>query len=560
MGSEATAQKSNASSAPGGDRKEPDGERSPEDPSFGELVSTERSDQDGDARARATSDGSRLVARSFPVARKVALTGMLLGGLVLLPYVHPSLTRFRVLTEGVSFIPERAADEAIPGMGPQKDYVGEQTLEGTTEDSQDRGAELDRPISIPKGPIAQAPAPIPAAVLEDKPPISIDLPEGEGLSKFFDKLMAVENKTPGATARIVYYGDSIVASDFITGKLRRLLQERFGDAGHGYAIAANAFKGWFHIDVSRKSSAQWKTSTCIGPYAEDGFYGLGCVSFTARNPGEWFMMGTTTADKWGKDVSRFELEYLEQPGGGELALVVDGEQKGTLSTDGPEKKVKYHVVEVADGPHKLEVKTTTSSPARVFGLRMERDVPGVTLSALGITGARARFLDKQDDAHWSEVLQAAKPDLVVLAFGTNEVADGNMAFDENGQLSKDPMGDYERNLKLVMAQLQKAVPTASFMLVGPPDMASKGDKGEGHSKAMVPTIIKHQKACAAELGWPYWNQFKAMGGSGSMYSWVQSGLGNPDMIHPTGQGGNVLGRWLYRALMEKYEEHKEKKR
>jgi lysophospholipase L1-like esterase len=272
------------------------------------------------------------------------------------------------------------------------------------------------------------------------------------------------------------------------------------------------------------------------------------------------MMGTSSADKWGKAVSRFELEYLEQPGGGELAFFVDGEQKGTLSTDGPEKKVKYHVVEVADGPHKLEVKTTSDTATRVFGLRMERDIPGVTLSALGITGARARFLDKQDDAHWAEVLKAAKPDLVVLAFGTNEVGDGQMAFDDKGQRSKDPMGDYERNLKAVLEQVKRAVPDASTMLVGPPDMASKGDSGEGHSKPMVPIIIRHQKNVATELGWPYWNQYKAMGGSGAMYSWVQSGLGNPDMIHPTGQGGNVLGKWLYRALMEKYEAYKEKKR
>lgn len=531
------------------------------DASFGELVSTQRHDTEGDSRLRAQGDGSPLVARGFPIARKAALTGLILGGLVLLPYAHPSLLRLRVLSEGISFIPEPDATDAIPGMAPPKDYVGEETLEGSTEDSQDRGAELDRPLSNPKGPIAQAQAPVPAAVLEDKPPIAIDDPQnGAGLAKFFDKLMAVENKTPGAVARVVYYGDSIVASDFITGKLRRMLQDRFGDAGHGYAIAANAFKGWFHIDVSRKSSSQWKTSTCIGPYAEDALYGLGCVSFTARKEGEWFMMGTSTADKWGRDVSRFELEYLEQPGGGELAFFVDGEAKGTLSTDGPEKKVKYHVVEVPDGPHKLEVKTTSDTPTRVFGLRMERDVPGVTLSALGITGARARFLDKQDDAHWAEVLKAAKPDLVVLAFGTNEVGDGQMAFDDKGQRSKDPMGDYERNLKAVLEQVQRAVPEASTMLVGPPDMASKGDSGEGHSKPMVPIIIQHQRNVATELGWPYWNQYKAMGGSGSMYSWVQSGLGNPDMIHPTGQGGNVLGKWLYRALMQKYEEYKEKKR
>ena len=55
---------------------------------------------------------------------------------------------------------------------------------------------------------------------------------------------------------------------------------------------------------------------------------------------------------------------------------------------------------------------------------MDRDVPGITVSAAGITGARARFLDKQDDTHFAQLLSNAKPDLIALAFGSNEITDG----------------------------------------------------------------------------------------------------------------------------------------
>lgn len=528
---------------------------------FGELASTEKKDDDAEARANAVRSQG-LVSGGLPIAKKTLLTGVTLGLLMLVPYIHPSMERLRVLSPGVSFFPDDpdAAADAASNVPPPVETVGELSLPGPTDDQQARGDELDQDPTTQRGPIAKgAPLPIPDAVREDKPPIPIDDPTGHALDKLFDKLIEVEQKKPGAVARIVYYGDSIVASDFITGKLRRLMQDRFGDAGHGYAIVANAFPGWFHIDVSRKSSDQWKTSRCIGPYAEDGLYGLGCVSFTARREGEWFSMGTADRDKWGNNVSRFELEYLEQPDGGDVDLLVDGEKHSSLSTAGDEKKLKYHTVEVADGPHKVEVRTTTDKATRLFGMRMERDTPGVTLSALGITGARARFLDKQDDAHWAEVLKAARPDLVVLAFGTNEVGDGKLAFDENGQKSKDPMGDYERNLKKVMVQVTAAVPEASVMLVGPPDMASKKDE-EGHSKPMVPELIEHQKNCANELGWAYWNQYKAMGGSGSMWAWVQSGLGSADLIHPTGSGGNVLGKMEYLALMHAYEDYKAKKK
>ena len=527
----------------------------PHDAAFGELGSTVAVD-DGAARLDRAADGSALVAPGIPVARKTALTGLLLAALLALPYAHGSLERLRTLSEGVSFFPqEEAAQARIEGP---VDQVGEAALPGATDDQSARGDELEAAPKDTRGTIAGAERelPIPASVAEDKPPCAIDDDTGgEALAHFFDRLIEVEQKRPGAVARIVYFGDSIIASDFVTGKLRRLLQSRFGDAGHGYAIVANAYPGWFHIDVARKSSDQWKTSRCIGPYAEDGLYGLGCVSFTARKPNEWFSMGTTDRDKWGNRVSRFELEYLAQPGGGEIAFELDGSPHSTLSTDGPEKRVRHHTIAVPDGPHQLKVSTTSDQPTRLFGMRMERDEPGVSLTALGMTGGRARFLDKQDDAHWAEVLRASKADLVVLAFGSNEVGDGRMAFDDKGQLSKDPMGDYERNLEAVMRQVREALPETSVLIVGPPDMASKR-ADEGHSKAMVPVFIKHQQNVAKKLGWAFWNQFKAMGGSGSMWSWVQSGLGNSDLIHPTGAGANVLGKMGYLALMQAYEAHK----
>ena len=156
-----------------------------------------------------------------------------LGVLVLLPYAHPSLERFRLLTQGVSVFGSDEEEPAPPPPAPE--VVGEAALPGPTDDQQSRGDELSETPNTPRGPIANAkPLPIPVSLSEDKPPHFIDDPGA--LEKFFAKLVRVEQKEPGAIARIVYYGDSIVASDFITGKLRRLLQDRFGDAGHGYAM------------------------------------------------------------------------------------------------------------------------------------------------------------------------------------------------------------------------------------------------------------------------------------------------------------------------------------
>lgn len=512
---------------------------------FGELPSTLEADADADERYLRAGDPKRFVSRRVPIARKMIWTTLCLALLLAAPYLHPALAPLRIVW------PEVAAEEELPpeAAAPLPSAsVGVAKVPGPTMDQQNRAKELESAGADKRGPIAHRSEPdekAPVAVEEKEPPRSIDDPSGKALDAFFAKLARVERGEKGATARVLYYGDSIVASDFVTGKLRRMLQSRFGDAGHGYALIANAWPGWFHIDVSRSASEEWGVSTCVGPYAEDGFYGLGCASFVARNPGIWSKFATASLDEWGRKVARFEIEYLTQPKGGSVELLVDDEPHGTLSTEGPEPKLAWHTVEVPDGPHSLEIRTVDDRPVRLFGVRMERDVPGVTLSAMGITGARARFLDKQDDEHWAAALQAAKPDLVALAFGSNEITDGSMY----------SMEDYERTLVAVMRQIRAALPDASLMLVGPPDMATKKES-LGHSRPHGYIITMKQKEIATAEGWAFWDQFHAMGGGGSMWGWIKMGLGSKDMFHPTGQGGNVLGKWEYLALMKAFKEYK----
>ncbi|MEM1034503.1 MAG: GDSL-type esterase/lipase family protein, partial [Myxococcota bacterium] len=499
---------------------------------FGELASTLAADQAAEGRyLRSRREAARTASAptlgSVPIPLKIVGVAGTLLLLVAVPYAVPSLSWLRVLTDpgddGSNVV--EAAPEAAGGPMPES-AVGEASLPGATFDQQARARELEAGADERRGPIAQGrpEARVPDAVTEDEPPRSIANPDA--LARFFDQLMAVERKDPGAQAHILYYGDSIVASDFVSGKLRRLMQTRFGDAGHGYAIIANAWPGWFHIDVARQAAPAWKVSTCVGPYAEDGLYGLGCASFTSRHEGVWTEFGTTTLETpWGKHVSKFEIEYLQQPGGGAFDILVDGQPRGRLETEGADKQVAWHVVDVPDGPHTMKLVSVDDRPARVYGIRMLRDTVGVTLSAMGVTGARARFLDKQDDAHWGRVLGRTQADLVCLAFGSNEITDGNMY----------PMEKYRATLEAVMEQVEAALPEASFMLVGPPDMASK-KASQGYSRPMTYFIAKEQKALAKKRGWAFWDQFRAMGGGGSMHSWIKQGLGNTDMFHPTGKG------------------------
>src|SRR5437870_4214289 len=52
------------------------------------------------------------------------------------------------------------------------------------------------------------------------------------LDNFYASLSRTEAKQPGAITRVTHYGDSPITNDGITGTVRLLLQQRFGDAGH----------------------------------------------------------------------------------------------------------------------------------------------------------------------------------------------------------------------------------------------------------------------------------------------------------------------------------------
>lgn len=457
-----------------------------------------------------------------------------LSALALLAEVVPALEPLRVLSAPT------AAELQPAGVTPPVLTTGEATLKQETTDR----PELTQPehVQIPtgtRGPIAETKRGPELKIDVEAPPVPILDPSGHALDGFFRAVSETLQKKPGAITRVIHFGDSIVTSDYVSGTLRRKLQAELGDAGHGFLLMANAWPAYFHNDVSRFASAGWSVSRIVGPLSPDGLYGLGGVTFRAP-PGSRARFGTSKTTKFGNAVSRFTISYLEQPGGGTMRINLDGKHLEDVDTNGSAVRVREKLVRVPDGPHELEV-VTIKGTTRAFGVVMERDTPGAVLDAIGIQGARIRFLDKQDDAHYAEQLKWRKPNLLIYQFGANESGDG-FAY---------PMDEYQRTMQDVLRQGKQAVPEAGCLIIGAMDRAEK--KGTALSTMpVIIAIVKEQRIAAEATGCAFFDTFKAMGGSGSMAAWVQRGLGQADLTHPTGSGSEVLASWIFRALMQEY--------
>jgi lysophospholipase L1-like esterase len=468
------------------------------------------------------------VARVALWSRPVGAVVVLLG-LALVVELTPRLARFRL------FGARPATESATPGAATPSASVGEARLEAETRD-------VAAPVvRAPRahGPIAAESKEDPALPGKDQPPVPLLDPSGHALDTFFEKLERVERREKGAVARIVHFGDSLIASDFVSGTLRRVLQKRFGDAGHGFTLIANAWPSYFHWDVKRYATAGFKVSRIVGPYAEDGFYGLGGVSFRAERHA-LARFGTDDGDGIGSKVSRFVVAYAEEPTGGTFQLRLDGKEVAVVDTRGPALRARFHELRAPDGRHELELQTL-SGESRLFGVVLERDGPGVVLDAIGIQGARIRFLAKQNEAHFTEQLRFRDPELLVYQFGANESGDGFVY----------SMEDYRRTMREVIEHAKRALPEASCLVIATMDRAAKqGD--DVVSVRVIPSLVAEQKRVAAEVGCAFFDTYTAMGGKGSMPIWVRRGLGQADLTHPSGAGAERIGNWIYGATMRAY--------
>ena len=246
----------------------------------------------------------------------VALATML--ALLALPYAIPPLRGLRVahLPWEREEEPERAT-EAAP-VPPRTFDVGDQKL-GATENH----AAITNALPATHAKEALDPD----ELARTNGTIAIDdPPSGDGsraLDPFYASLARTLRKEPGAVTRILHYGDSVIAGDLISGTMRRRLQERFGDAGHGFILIANPWEWYFQNDIAHSASDGWSANKLTGPWPDDHVFGLGGVSFHTREVATAFFSTKAEGD-YGRKVSRFDLFYLEQPRGGTLRSQRDG--------------------------------------------------------------------------------------------------------------------------------------------------------------------------------------------------------------------------------------------
>lgn len=353
---------------------------------------------------------------------------------------------------------------------------------------------------------------------------------GALLVDFFEQLYRQHQGNAEEPMRILQYGDSHTAADVWTGNLRTHFQADFGNGGAGFSHAGHPFLGYRRVDVKGTATRRWTTTGLVGRPG-DGLSGLSGISIFTSFPQESISLDATA--------ERLKIFYLQQPGGGAFQVYDGGTLLDAVSTDGTLGPGIYNR-SLTPGAHHLELQTVGVLPVRLFGWVTEEG-KGVTYETMGINGAQISAINSWNPELLGGYLKDRNPALIVVAYGTNEARRKDLTYT-----------GYRNEFAEAIRKFRKFAPTASILIVGPPDSWMRV-KRRMAIVDRVDTVRSAQRSVAQELGCAFWDWRERMGGKGSMRKWVWAGLAQPDYVHFTAAGYHQVGDALFADVMEQYQ-------
>ncbi|MEO7732473.1 MAG: GDSL-type esterase/lipase family protein [Kofleriaceae bacterium] len=340
----------------------------------------------------------------------------------------------------------------------------------------------------------------------------------------------------GRAVRVSWYGDSVIATDAIPGRLRTLLQGELGDGGPGFVYVVPPHRFCGHEAITRSSGGSWIAHAISTTQTADGLYGVG--GSTAETDD-----GRATIKLTAGTASQVELYYLAQPHGGTATIAADGATIATVATKHETKQAGYAAAQVEGGAKKFEL--TTSGRVRVFGLDLENPT-GAVVDNLGVVSVNVKSFDANNPAHFTAELAHRSADLVMIMIGANEAQ-------WLGPTDKDTR-DYAAHYTKLLAEVRGARPDAACLVVSPTDQAEAKD-GDYPSRPVMPVLIAAQRGAALAQGCAFYSTYEWMGGKGSAAKWFRKGLVGTDFQHLSRKGANKLSESLFGALMAGYQSY-----
>lgn len=375
------------------------------------------------------------------------------------------------------------------------------------------------------------------------------------LDGFFDALEDAR-RSERRPIHIMQIGDSHTAGDMISNGWRVPLQARFGFGGRGMLAPGRPYPGVITFGVTQSMSAGWAINSNFGKgWSTAGApIGLAGFSLTATRSDE--RMGVTT-DTPDQNFDRVTVCGVRRPGGGS-AIIQLGAKVERLDLSGSEGGAACKTVDSQWRQTAAQLTTEGNGIVTITSFSTFLKKGGVVLSNLGVSGSQLTHLGRENDGVVADELAEYKPDLIVLAFGTNE-----------GFSQALTPAVFEVELRAQVRRIRRlAGRDVPIMLIGAPDagtsnlalarnygspVACPGDPG-WYTPTLLAGIRERQRIVARDLKLGYWDWNAAMGGTCAASTWRNADppLVRGDHVHFTRAGGSRIGSMIFADLDAAY--------
>jgi hypothetical protein len=372
--------------------------------------------------------------------------------------------------------------------------------------------------------------------------IDVPIPEiedfGTGMQRFYARLDEVLGGRSRGPLRVAVYGDSNLTEDLFTGEMRRVLQGRYGDAGHGYVAVGKPWTWYRHMDVVHDLEPRaWKSYAVSTAAVSDQYYGIGGIAAESLSGRARAWVETAPPDSpVGRHAGVVEVFYLQRPKGGRFTVRADGKDLAVVETDAPTLGVGFRRFELEEGPHRIGF--VADHGVRLFGVVLERKLPGVVIDSLGVGGANEVLLARMQTDGVRAALKHRPYDLVIFLTGATE----------------DDTDAHDTALRERLLLHREALPQAALLVMSPPDYAYGGRRLPKPSKRIA-RLARRKQRIASDLGCAFWDFHGAMGGELSIARFADLGMAHSDLAHLNARGNAYMARRFLEAVRRGFDAH-----
>lgn len=326
------------------------------------------------------------------------------------------------------------------------------------------------------------------------------------LAHFFNELHSLENKK-NSLLEAIHFGDSHVQADLFTGRLRILLQEKFGNAGIGIAIPHQLAKSNQSYLYKYQSKNNWTTKRITRLRGDDSLQ-WGQLSLCSDSVVELLFKCKAKRANVFFIANHYKVDLS--------SLVNDTLWIRATKQDTTKCSFQLNAIKVYDGD------------------------TGIVYSAIGFNGAEYKHYVRNKD--WQKVL-SPQEDLYVFSLGANEA---NAATIDTAK--------FILQVDSLLQQVRQANPKACILITGPGDGYRK-NKIKNYNNLKITQVLR---SYCIQHNIAFYDWLTVMGGVGSAAKWQKVGLARPDKIHLSKKGYELQADMLYIAIMNAYQKYYDK--